>query len=141
LIEREASPPGWSPAAEPTPDIRAIVAAAVVSFDGNQAALALALGVTRATVSRWMTGQSVPGEGSCLRLARITGRAAADVFALAGRDTQVLPIERELLFDAELAGHVRRWARRLGELSATDRAMVMNVPDDVLNSLCQRLTA
>src|SRR4030088_2211568 len=96
-------------------DIRRIVGTAVAGFDGNQAALALVLGVTRATVSRWMSGQSIPDEGSCLRLAKITGRAAADVFRMAGRDTDhLLSTEPEQMADAELAVRLRQWARRLG---------------------------
>jgi transcriptional regulator with XRE-family HTH domain len=120
-------------------DIGNILRMALDGFDGNQAALALELGVTRATVSRWTTGQSVPDEGSCLRLAKITGRTAAEVFRLAGRDPHLLPTEPDLLSDAELAGRLRQWARRLGGLSVADRAFVVGVLDDVLKSLCQRL--
>jgi transcriptional regulator with XRE-family HTH domain len=120
-------------------DIRGVVEAAVAGFDGNQAALALELGVTRATVSRWMSGQNIPDEGSCLRLAKITGRSTVDVFRMAGRDTSLLPVEPELPADAELHGRLRQWARRLSELSAADRTVVVGVLDDVLKSLCQRL--
>jgi transcriptional regulator with XRE-family HTH domain len=122
-------------------DIQGLVEAAVAEFAGNQAALALELGVTRATVSRWMSGQSIPDEGSCLRLAKITGRAPADVFHLAGRDTNLLPAELELMVDAELAVRLRRWARRLGVLSMADRATAVSVLDDMVKSLCQRLGA
>jgi transcriptional regulator with XRE-family HTH domain len=122
-------------------DIRGIVAMAVAGFNGNQAALALELGVTRATVSRWMSGQSVPDEGNCLRLAKITSRSAADVFRLAGRDTNLLSTEPELMADAELSVRLRQWARRLGELSGPDRAMALNVVDGVVRNLCQGLPA
>jgi transcriptional regulator with XRE-family HTH domain len=121
-------------------DIRSIVETAVAGFDGNQAALAVELGVTRATVSRWMSGQSIPDEGSCLRLAKITGRAAADVFRLAGRDSNhLLSTEPELMADAEMSVRLRQWARRLGELSADERAVAMSVLDGVVKSLCQGL--
>lgn len=121
-------------------DIRDVVETAVSGCDHNQAALAHELGVTRATVSRWLSGQSIPDEGSCLRLAKITGRAAADVFRLAGRDTNLLlPIEPELLADAALAGRLRQWARRLGNLSMADRAIALGILDDMVKSLAQRL--
>jgi transcriptional regulator with XRE-family HTH domain len=121
-------------------DIRSVVGTAVAGFDGNQAALATELGVTRATVSRWMSGQSIPDEGSCLRLAKITGRAAVDVFRLAGRDADhLLSTEPELMADAELGVRLRQWARRLGDLSSAERAVAINVLDGVVKSLCQGL--
>jgi hypothetical protein len=120
-------------------DIRDIVGAAVAGCGGNQAALAVELGVTGATVSRWMSGQSIPDEGSCLRLAKITGHVAAEVFRLAGRDPSVLPTEREFMADAELAGRLRQWARRIGVLSAPERTVALSLLDDVVKSVCQRL--
>jgi len=120
-------------------NIRDIVGTAVAGFGGNQASLALELGVTRATVSRWVGGQSIPDEGSCLRLAKITGQTAADVFRLAGRDPEVLPTEPELMSDAELAVRLRQWARHLSSLSAPERTTALGVLDDVVKSLCQRL--
>jgi transcriptional regulator with XRE-family HTH domain len=120
-------------------DVRDIIRMAVAGFHGNQAALALELGVTRTTVSRWMSGQSVPEEGSCLRLAKITGRTAADVFRLAGRDTNLLPTELDLLADAELAAHLRQWVGRMDRLSVAGRAAVVGVLDDMVASLCLRL--
>jgi len=120
-------------------DIRGIIETAVAGCGGSQAALALELGVTGATVSRWMSGQSIPDEGSCLRLAKITGHVAAEVFRLAGRDPSVLPSEREFMADAELAGRLRQWARRIGALSAAERTIVLSVLDDMVKSLCQRV--
>jgi transcriptional regulator with XRE-family HTH domain len=120
-------------------DITGIVRAALAGFDGNQASVALELGVTRATVSRWLSGQSIPDEGSCLRLAKMTGRAAADVFRLAGHDPNLVPTEPELMADAEIGVRVRQWARRLGGLSRDDRAIALSVLDGVVKGLCQSL--
>jgi transcriptional regulator with XRE-family HTH domain len=120
-------------------DIRGIVITAVEGFGGNQAALAAELGVTRATVSRWTSGRTVPDEGSCLRLAKLTGRAVVDVFQLAGRDTSLLPAEPELMADAAMAARLRQWARRVGALEAAERRIALKVLDDVVKSLCHRL--
>lgn len=120
-------------------DIQGILEIAVAEFDGNQAALALELGVTRATVSRWMSGHCIPDEGSCLRLAKLTGHLASEVFRLAGRDPYQLPTEPELMADAELAGRLRQWGRRIGGLSTKERAIALSVLDDLVKTLCLRL--
>jgi transcriptional regulator with XRE-family HTH domain len=120
-------------------DIKSIVSTAVGGFDGNQAALALELGVTRATVSRWMSGQSIPDEGSCLRLAKITGHSATDVFRAAGRDTNLLPGDLESTVDADVQARVQQWARRLAGLSEANRSIVLSVVDDVVRTLSRRL--
>ena len=42
------------------------------------------LGVSRVTVSRWLSGKDVPNTRSCLMLAEYSGVAVEEVFAIAG---------------------------------------------------------
>jgi len=58
---------------------------------GNQLELSRRMGVTQSAISRWAAGQTVPAFDSCLRLAQITGRPAADVLRAAGHDPSLLP--------------------------------------------------
>jgi transcriptional regulator with XRE-family HTH domain len=121
-------------------EIRVIVLEALAWSEGNQAVLAQALGVTRATVSRWALGQTVPDAESCLRLAKLTGRTAAEVFRAAGLDPDLLPGERaDALAQTELASHVRRWARALASLPERERAIALRVVTATVNSLTQQL--
>jgi len=106
----------------------------VARFARNKAALALELGVTWGTVSLWMSGRSIPDEGSCLHVAKITGRAAAAVFRLAGRDNNLPPTAPELIARRrELAAPVRQWACRLRGLLLADRAIALSVLDVVVD--------
>jgi transcriptional regulator with XRE-family HTH domain len=119
---------------------RVIVQAAVDWFNGNQALLARELGVTRATVNRWVSGQAVPEAGSCLRLAKITGRPAAEVFRSAGLDPDLLPVEPALrVAETELGWHVRQWVRSVRALPQTERAIAVAILDDTVKSLTKRL--
>jgi hypothetical protein len=106
----------------------------VARFASNKAALALELGVTWGTVSLWMAGRSIPDEGSCLHVAKITGHAAAAVFRLAGRDNNLPPVAPELIARRrELAARVRQWARCLRGLLLADRAIALSVLDVVVD--------
>ncbi len=49
------------------------------------------MGVSHATVSRWLSGKDIPGPQSCLRLASYAGLPAEKVLAIVGH----LPPERE----------------------------------------------
>jgi len=123
-----------------TSGIAELVQIAVSACGGNQAEMARQLGVTRATVSRWSTGRSVPDEGSCLRLARLTGRGAAEVFRLAGHDPQLLPGQwSTMTIDHAVEALVQRWTQQLGGLSDAERAAVIGVVDDMVHSLTRRL--
>ena len=121
-------------------EIRVIVLEALAWSEGNQALLAQALGVTRATVSRWALGQTVPDAESCLRLAKLTGRTAAAVFRAAGLDPGLLPGEpAETLAETELAAHVRQWARSLAVLPERERGIALRVVTATVKSLTQQL--
>jgi transcriptional regulator with XRE-family HTH domain len=119
---------------------RTIVQAAVAWFNGNQALLARELGVTRTTVSRWVSGQAVPDALSCLRLAKITGRSAAEVFSAAGLDPGLLPSEPAVrVAETELGWHVRQWLRSVNGLPLTERAIAVAIVDDTVKSVSKRL--
>jgi len=58
--------------------------------------LAADLGVSHATVSRWLSGEDIPNTRSCRRLAEYTGVPAENILSIAGHLSKVaetLPLE------------------------------------------------
>lgn len=74
-----------------TMDVPALINEAMDALKVDQADLSRKLGVGQPTVSKWKSGQVKPDYESCLRLAQITGKPAADVLRAAGRDPSLLP--------------------------------------------------
>lgn len=73
-------------------EVPAVILDALATLKVDQAELSRRLGVGQPTVSRWLSGVAKPDYESCLRLAQITGKPAADVLRAAGRDPSLLPV-------------------------------------------------
>lgn len=71
------------------------VLADALHIKGNQAGVAGAVGLTRASVSAWYAGRFKPDYEACLRLAVLTRRDPAAVLQAAGHDAALLRLVRE----------------------------------------------
>ncbi len=90
----------------------AVLDAALLESDGNQADLARALEVAQSSISRWRTRKSRPEVESALILARLTGLPRTDVLQAFGHD----PMRLGLLDAQEPAPDSRNQLRELGRM-------------------------
>jgi transcriptional regulator with XRE-family HTH domain len=67
--------------------------------DINQTSLALSIGVSQSTVSKWLRGTATPDPDNCHKVAQFFGVPAEDVLAIAGHLLRVR--ERDPPYSAE----------------------------------------
>jgi len=62
----------------------------------NPSHLAAGLGVSHATVSRWLSGTDIPNPKSCRKLSEYSGIPVNEIFSIAGhlhREESILPVQ------------------------------------------------
>lgn len=97
-------------------ELKRIVREAVLDLS-SQVALAEAIGVNQATVSKWLSDQQNPDVAACLRLALFTGRSQAEILRLAGYRPEdylpstIPPVPAEA-GDLESRARILDWERR-----------------------------
>lgn len=95
-------------------NVSELIREALATLQIDQAELARRLGVTQSAVSKWLSGFGNPDFESCLRLAKFTGRPAAQFLRAAGHDPSLLPLGDPEMVDSR--AELVRLKRKVNDL-------------------------